>query len=374
MKQNKIALLISNMMSLAGTERVTALLANQLSSEFPCSVIIGHQDGPLVYPINSSVDIFVAHRKRNKRKLDIFESAYKIAKYLRKQEIGLLLVIGRNNSIVPFLVKCLYPKVKIIFCEHNTINNCAMPLNFRLKVRGMIYQALVNYLSSAIVVLTDKDFEYYRDIYPSISAKLSKIANISEVVLDKDILYNSHSKRIVSVGRINVQKGYEYTVEVAKRVFAKHPDWSWDIWGPCDSPYTQKIQSMIEDAGLSNHLHLCGTDPDIYKRYKEYSLYCMTSRWEGLPMVLLEAQANKLPIVSFNVYSGPSEVITNGVNGELIEPWNVDVMADSINHLIENQDLRERYSNHSQDNLGKFSAHNILQQWKILIQKYIDEG
>lgn len=50
----------------------------------------------------------------------------------------------------------------------------------------------------------------------------------------------------MSVGRIDVQKGYEYTVEVAKSVFAKHPDWSWDIWGLCDSLYTQKIQRIIE--------------------------------------------------------------------------------------------------------------------------------
>ena len=100
--------------------------------------------------------------------------------------------------------------------------------------------------------------------------KLLKIANISELLLSKQLLYNSHSKRIVSVGRIDVQKRYEYTVEVAKRVFAKNPDWSWDIWGPCDSPYTQKTQSMIEDAGLSNHLHLYGIASNIYKKYKTH--------------------------------------------------------------------------------------------------------
>lgn len=95
----------------------------------------------------------------------------------------------------------------------------------------------------------------------------------------------------------------------------------------------------------------------------------MTSRYEGLPMVLLEAKANKLPIISFDIDSGPSDIIRNNLDGYLIEPFDVEEMADKVNFLIESPEKRMIFSANSDVNLDKFSKKNILNKWLNLINK-----
>ena len=77
--------------------------------------------------------------------------------------------------------------------------------------------------------------------------------------------------------------------------------------------------------------------------YPEHSIYIMTSYFEGLPLVLLEAQQYKLPIVSFNCPTGPSEIIRDNVNGFLIENYNVNLMVEKLSLLIENEELRKSF-------------------------------
>ena len=97
----------------------------------------------------------------------------------------------------------------------------------------------------------------------------------------------------------------------------------------------------------------------------------MTSRYEGLPMVLLEAKANKLPIVSFDCETGPSEIVRNDIDGYLVESGNVEALAEKIMLLIERADIRKRFSEHSQENLGKFSKSEIMKQWYALIESML---
>ena len=95
----------------------------------------------------------------------------------------------------------------------------------------------------------------------------------------------------------------------------------------------------------------------------------MTSYYEGLPLVLLEAQQYKLPIVSFNCPTGPSEIIRDGVNGFLVDNYDVDGMVEKISELIENEALRKSFSNNTLLDIEKFSKEKIIQQWLDLIEK-----
>ena len=93
----------------------------------------------------------------------------------------------------------------------------------------------------------------------------------------------------------------------------------------------------------------------------------MTSRSEGLPMVLLEAKLMKLPNVSYDILTGPSEIILNGVNGYLVEPENVNAFAESLARLMESERLREEFSANAWDNIGKFDSAEITKKWIRLL-------
>ena len=85
-------------------------------------------------------------------------------------------------------------------------------------------------------------------------------------------------------------------------------------------------------------------------------------------MVLLEAKANGLPLVSFDIETGPDEIIRDGVNGFLIPPYDTEIMAERICQLIENNDLRKRFSDNAKLDLEKFSSDRIIEQWNDLIK------
>ena len=98
-------------------------------------------------------------------------------------------------------------------------------------------------------------------------------------------------------------------------------------------------------------------------------MYVLPSYREGLPLALLEAKANKLPIVSFDIDTGPREIVKNGVNGFLVEKYNKKEMAIKINELLENKELRNDFSEKSYENIKEFEKETIIKQWRELIDK-----
>lgn len=99
----------------------------------------------------------------------------------------------------------------------------------------------------------------------------------------------------------------------------------------------------------------------------------MTSRMEGLPMTLLEAKAHKIPLIAFDIQTGPAEIIDNNINGYLINPYNTQYMADKICNLIENDDLRNEFSNKSYFDVEKFNLEDILKKWINIINDQRNE-
>src|SRR5690606_33587813 len=120
-------------------------------------------------------------------------------------------------------------------------------------------------------------------------------------------------------------------------------EYTWHIYGK--GSLETVIKENIDKLGLSGRVILEGNVTDLYEKYSSYSLMVMTSSYEGFPMSLLEGMVNKLPLVSFDIQTGPNEIIHNNQNGFLIEPFNIDDAANKINLLIENSTKRIAFSN-----------------------------
>ena len=114
-----------------------------------------------------------------------------------------------------------------------------------------------------------------------------------------------------------------------------------------------------------------GMKSDLAERYGDYAFYVLPSHREGMPLVLLEAKANKLPIVSFDIMTGPREIIQDKVSGLLVPPEDVKKLGEAMCQLIENIELRVSMSEHSQDNLNEFSKDEILKKWTTLIEESV---
>jgi glycosyltransferase involved in cell wall biosynthesis len=205
-----------------------------------------------------------------------------------------------------------------------------------------------------------------------ISCKLDYIYN----PIDKgsNNKYDLNSKKIVSIGHIRKIKNFLVIPDVARCVFDKHPDWTWEIYGSYRTErneelnYYNELKAKIEEYGLKDKVILCGRTDDTSSVYDSAAIYVMTSLQEGLPMVLLEAKAHNLPIVSFDIETGPEEIVDDCVNGYLIEPYDVERMAERICDLIKDEKLRGYFSKNTILGQERFLPDGIIEKWSMLLE------
>ena len=174
---------------------------------------------------------------------------------------------------------------------------------------------------------------------------------------------------VVAVGRYTAQKGFSYLIRAWKYVSSQFPDWHLEIWG--DGEEKDKMLALIKQQGLQNTIHLMGFSSDLYSQYWRSSLFVMSSLYEGFGIVLVEAQACGLPAIAFNLPSGPSDIINNGIDGYLCKYLDEKDLADKLMLLMSNHDLRNQMSEAALNNAQRFTPEVIMPQWDELFRQAI---
>ena len=171
-------------------------------------------------------------------------------------------------------------------------------------------------------------------------------------------------KRAIAIGRLEDQKGFDLLMASWKIVSSKYPDWKLDIFG--DGSKKDFLQKLINENNLDQVITLRGVTRNIQAELLNSDFYVMSSRYEGLPMVLLESIANGLPIVSFDCPTGPAEIIEDNDCGLLALNANVNDLSEKILYMIENQNERIRMSTVALKKSKKYSIRLIMEQWEKL--------
>ena len=375
--KHKIALMNIDLCLFGGTGRVTVNLSRELMKDYDCYIITQWDNGKRCFDVPEEVTIFNLYPERRRLRHMFFDATKRIKQYVEEEGIEALIAVGRNNGIIPLLVKlALGASVKLIWCEHNAITSYRFyKESWKQKLLRKIHQQLILRVPDRLTVLTERERQCYQDMYQVDPKEIDVIPNFIEAsLLQAERPYKGEKKWIITVASIYFQKGHEYLIEVAKRVLSKHPDWEWHLWGNGDAAYTEEIAGKIQAAGLAGKLILKGADREIYKRYGDYALQVVTSRYEGFSMVLLEGKVNHLPEVSFDIHSGPSDLILDGVNGYLVKPFDVEAMAERIDFLIEHPEVRRAFSARAYDNIDGFRKEAVMKQWVDLINNVLKSG
>lgn len=207
------------------------------------------------------------------------------------------------------------------------------------------------------VVLTQEDSKYWGSI-PNITV-IPNALSFSSV--EQASLIN---KKVIAVGRYNYQKGFDFLIDVWRIVHQTQPEWSLDIIGGGD--WKAQLQKQIDGYELNNCICLKSPTNHIEEEYLQASMLVMSSRYEGLPMVLLEAQSVGLPVVSFACKCGPRDIITDGENGFLVSERDIVAMADRILALMDDEALRIRMGQAARKNCLQFSEETVMDKWEKL--------
>ena len=174
-------------------------------------------------------------------------------------------------------------------------------------------------------------------------------------------------KRVVSIGRYAYQKGVDLLLQAWAKIEKNFPDWELAYYGQGNrEPYIQQAK----DLGIDLHrCHLHDKTTDVQHELLDSSVFVLSSRFEGFGMALVEAMACGLPVVSFDCKSGPSEIISDGEDGFLVMPTDVDGLADKLAVLIQDQNMRERFGKNAYQHSSRYDINDIVQQWEQLFDK-----
>lgn len=356
----KVCLIDFDMSVRGGVEQVTAMLAKALCDSFEVHLLSLCCEGELAYELDPRI-YYQTIFKNTFRLHKMQQKAVPILRdYFIQHDISAAIIQGNYAAFVSAPVR-FFSKTKLIFCDHGAL------LNQWHQKDIVVIRLIAAMLCHRVVTLTDQSRKDYLRKFHLCKNKVRCIYNWIDMSVPHSERYNTESKRIVSVGRFGKEKGFDMLVKAFAPVAQRHLDWCLDLFG--DGEMMPTVQQLVEEYHLEQQVNLLGMRTDLAERYRDYSMYVLPSYREGMPLVLLEAKANRLPIVSFDIMTGPKEIVRDHVDGLLVPPYDLDALGNAICQLIENPDLRMKMSCRSQENIEKFSKEKILEQWKQLIEE-----
>ena len=283
----------------------------------------------------------------------------RLIRYLKKNQIDVIVACG----VIYFPLACIGAKlagIKVISWEH-TNPSCTNEFAFEGISRniGARFSDMNVLIAEEARTYYEKHFRKKRNvvIYNPTDNKL----------FENDCCYNRNSRMLVSVGRLSYQKNYPLLIDIAAELFKKHNDWCWHIYG--EGEQREELEKKIVEKGLVGKLVLKGAVPNLYDIYPDYAAIVMTSRYEGFPMVLIEAAAKGLPMVSFDISTGPKEIIVDNENGFLVSKYDVESMLAKLEILMDDVELRESFSTAAKCKATSYGVDNISRQWCTLFDE-----
>jgi glycosyltransferase involved in cell wall biosynthesis len=277
-----------------------------------------------------------------------------LARTLRRRRAGVL--IGTRPGLNLVAAHVAPPSLVRVGQEHMHLSA------HRPSLRSAIAAAYRKL--DAVVVLTEADRADYTALLGG-SVRVECIPNaVSEVAGAAPDL---SARTVLAAGRLKRQKDFGRLIRAFAHVAERHPDWDLRICG--GGPRRRGLGRLIAELGLGENVVLTGRVRNLGDEMASASIYALSSRREGFPMVLLEAMSKGLPVVSFDCPTGPRELVRDRENGLLVPHQDVRALAAAINEMIEDEELRRRCGAGARATASEYSIEAIGARWEELLEE-----
>ncbi|MFI0979494.1 glycosyltransferase [Streptomyces sp. NPDC021093] len=176
-------------------------------------------------------------------------------------------------------------------------------------------------------------------------------------------------KCVLGIGRLDHDKGPDILLDAWAQVAPRHPDWRLRMYGESSRgarAREEALHKQCAELGLGASVEWMGFTQDVPGALREGSVFVLPSRQEGFPVTPLEAKAAGLPCVAFDVSPGVREIVTDGVDGLLARPGNVDELARHIERLMVDRELREQLGDAARESVRRYAPEVVGERWEKL--------
>lgn len=361
----KILYIVPKINNEGGVARVLSLKANYLVQKMNYEIHILTQNKgntPLFYDFDSKIQLHDAILSGNPIN---FIVSYKKAlnKWTKQIEPDAIFVL--DNGLKPYLLpSLLHTKTPVYFEVHGS----------KYVQEKKVTNTIVNYFSIKIKEIGIKKYTNAVFLSKESAAEWdykNPIIIPNPVSFSVENTSNLASKKVIAVARHSYEKGLDRMLQIWQKVIVKHPDWHLVIYG--NSNKKNNLEKLAQFLKIENNITFHEPVKNIIDKYLETSLFLMTSRTEGFPMVLLEAMACGLPCIAYNCPIGPRAIIDNNKNGFLIENDYEDLYIEKINYLIENNNIRIMMGKKAKEYSSHYDLDSIMARWINLFENIIQQ-
>lgn len=350
----KIILFCEALRNRAGIERMTVELANLLQSNFETSIVT---IDPFVtakcpYNINDNVRVCALNSSFNK---SLFSPNLKNIRQFRK------LILKEHPDVIITVATPLL-RISAPATWGTNIKNIAWE-HFNLYAGskiGSVYKMIAPWFADQTVVLTEADAKDFKKVH---APRVIAIPNFTYI--GKNEPSKCTEKILLAVGRHSRQKGFDLLLKAWAQVNA--PGWKLKIVG--SGELREENENLAKQLGISDNTIFVDTHSRIAEEFQNASCFVLSSRFEGMVLVLLEAKMMGLPCISFDCPNSPREIIRDGVDGWLVENGNITALASVLNSKLSCLDKLQAAGHAARlDALDRYSPEKIKLMWLSIIK------
>lgn len=352
----KICFIIHDVTKRGGTERAQVNLANALAARGGSVSIwsLYRYCESASFPLSSNVQVSYGRRKPLPSFLDYpwLMCAFAIHVIRLRPE---WIICTDTNVLVAALLGVFVPGVRLAVWEHFALSHSIT------KARGRLARRLAGILASRIVTLTKRDTEMFVKLF----APAGQVGVIPNIVVLPALNKTVRRQEVLALGRLVPQKGFDLLLQAWAKAGKRLPDWSLRIVG--DGQMRDQLLRTADTLRIGQSVIFEPFSENPFSLYLESGVFVLSSRFEGLPFVLIEAMSCGTPCISFDCPNGPRELIEHRVNGILVPAERVDALADAIVELGENPALRQSLGDAARKVTEQFSEDRVVARWQEVL-------